>query len=143
MSKSMGILIILITFSTYSFTFLTAEEKKLTPEQQKLTWQVAKIFEQNCATSGCHKGQFPKKKLNLEADKFTAATVNVKSLQIDSLKIVDTKVPEKSYLLMKIRGANGIIESRMPIDAPPLKEAEIKAIEAWVKSLKVDEKDKK
>jgi mono/diheme cytochrome c family protein len=41
---------------------------------------------------------------------------------------------------MKIRGDQGIIESRMPIDAPPLKEAEIKAIEAWVKSLVVDEK---
>ncbi|MBN2092834.1 hypothetical protein JW964_24650 [candidate division KSB1 bacterium] len=140
MSKFVGIIIILIAFSTCSFMFLAPEENKLTPEQQKLTQQVAKIFEQNCATSGCHKGQFPKKKLNLETDKFVAAMVDVKSLQIDSLKMVDTKAPEKSYLLMKIRGDKGIIESRMPIDAPPLKDAEVKAIEAWVKGLAKDKK---
>jgi mono/diheme cytochrome c family protein len=143
MSKSLGILTALIIISVCLFAASTPAEKQPSAEQQKLTAQVAKIFEQSCATSGCHKGQFPKKKLNLEADKFAAAMVDVKSLQIDSLKMVDTKAPEKSYLLMKIRGDKGIIESRMPIDATPLKEAEIKAIEAWMKSLKVDEKEKK
>lgn len=142
MSKIMGIYVILIAFLTYSFTLFTPDKKKLAAELQKLTQQVAKIFEENCATSGCHKGQYPKKKLNLETGKFEVAIIDVKSLQIDSLKLVDTKAPEKSYLLMKIRGDKGIIESRMPIDAPPLKEAEIKAIDAWVKSLAVDEKTK-
>lgn len=106
--------------------------KKATAELQK---QVTSIFKKNCATSGCHRGQNPKKKLHLEADKFVAAIVDVPSLQVDSLKLVDTKNPEKSYLLMKVKGTKGIVGDRMPEEAPPLKGEEIAAIEQWIVSL--------
>lgn len=112
-------------------------QEKSTPEKQKedLQKKVTTIFKKHCATSGCHRGQNPKKKLNLEADKFVAAIVDVPSLQVDSLKLVDTKNPEKSYLLMKVKGTKGIVGDRMPEEAPPLKGEEIAAIEQWIVSL--------
>jgi hypothetical protein len=102
----------------------------------KLQSQVVSIFKANCSTAGCHRGSYPKKKLNLEADKFLQATLNVASQEVGSLKRVDTKNPEKSYLLMKIKGEKGIKGWRMPDDAPPLKKEEIKTIEDWIFSLK-------
>lgn len=94
--------------------------------------QVATIFKQSCATAGCHKGKYPKKKLNLEEDKFLKALVDVPSEQIKSLKLVDTKNPTQSYLLMKIKGEKGIVGELMPIEAPPLKQDQIQLIETWV-----------
>lgn len=110
----------------------------------KLQSEVTAIFRINCSTAGCHRGFYPKKKLNLEADKFLKAVLNVSSQEVSSLKRVDTKNPEKSYLLMKIKGDKGIKGGRMPDDAPPLKKEEIKAIEDWIFSLKesVAEKEK-
>jgi mono/diheme cytochrome c family protein len=98
--------------------------------------QVIALFQKHCAISGCHQGQHPKKKLSLETDKFLADLVDVPSLQVDSLKRVDTISPEKSYLLMKVKGAKGIVGDRMPDEAPALKPEEIAAIEQWIQSLK-------
>lgn len=115
---------------------IQAQEKSVPGKQQaELQKQVTTIFKKHCATSGCHRGQNPKKKLNLEVDKFVAAIVDVPSLQVDSLKLVDTKNPEKSYLVMKVKGAKGIVGDRMPEEAPPLKAEEIAAIEQWIISL--------
>ncbi len=104
----------------------------LTIDLQK---QVATIFKQSCATAGCHKGKFPKKKLNLEEDKFVKALIDVPSEQIKSLKLADTKNPAQSYLLMKLKGEKGIIGDLMPVEAPPLKEEQILIIETWVFSI--------
>ena len=97
--------------------------------------KVATLFKKFCSVAGCHQGQYPKKKLNLEPDKFYNATVDMPSLQVDSLKLVDTKNPEQSYLLKKVNGESGIVESRMPVDAPPLKEEEIEIIKNWIFNL--------
>jgi len=118
-------------------------EKALAASNDALQKKVATEFKNHCAVSGCHKGQFPKKKLNLEPEKFYDAIVDVPSLQIDSLKLVDTKSPERSYLLMKIKGEQGIVGDRMPIDAPPLKAEEIEVIEKWIQALKATATDEK
>jgi len=102
----------------------------------KLQNAVSTILKINCSMAGCHRGAYPKKKLNLEPDKFQASVLDVTSQEISSLKRVDTKNPEKSYLLMKIKGDKGIKGSRMPDDVPPLKKEEIKVIEDWIFSLK-------
>ena len=91
--------------------------------------EVLIIFKEDCSTAGCHRGKFPKAGLNLEQENILAELINVSSKQIDSLKLVDTKSPERSYLLMKIKGGKGILKNRMPIEAPPLKAAEIKIID--------------
>ena len=108
-----------------------------------LTARVDKIFQQSCAITGCHQGAFPKKKLNLESGKFFKALVDQPSLQADNCKLVDSEHPEKSYLLIKVKGDSGLVEARMPLDAPSLKSEEIKAIEDWVHSLKKVQEKKK
>jgi hypothetical protein len=130
--------IVVILFATVSLAAPGRDQQKSTmkkksDDNQK---QVIALFKKHCAISGCHRGQRPKKKLSLEADKFLTDLVDVPSLQVDSLKRVDTYKPENSYLLMKVKGAKGIVGERMPDEAPALKPEEIAAIEQWVQTLK-------
>jgi len=114
----------------------TKAEMKVDSTQAAMQLKVTTIFKAECAIAGCHRGVHPKKDLNLEPDKFLTSTVNIVSQENKNLKRVDTTDPEKSYLLMKIKGEKGIKGSRMPDDAPPLKKEEIGVIEDWILSLK-------
>jgi len=104
--------------------------------------EVKTIFKNSCSISGCHKGRYPKMMLNLEPEKFKDALLNISSQEMSSMKLVDTRDPEKSYLLKKIRGDKGIVGGRMPLESPPLKEEEMKTIEDWIWSLKTKEAEK-
>lgn len=97
--------------------------------------EVISLFSKKCSTNNCHAGKYAAFSLNLEERKFKKALIDKSSLQVDSLKLVDTKESEKSYLLMKIKGDKKIINSRMPI-AVPLSKKEIKNVEDWINSLK-------
>jgi hypothetical protein len=100
----------------------------------RLQEEVKTIFKRNCSVSDCHRGNYPRMYLNLEEDKFLKALLNIPSQEIPSLKLVDKEKPEKSYLLMKIKGDKAIVGRRMPLDSPPLSEGEIKIIEDWISS---------
>ena len=89
------------------------------------------LIKERCA--GCHGGRFPKAGLNLEPAQLVAAMRDVPSRQIDSLMLLDTRRPERSYFLMKIRGDKGIKKARMPINAPALSTAEVGRIERWMR----------
>jgi hypothetical protein len=97
--------------------------------------RTAKIFKRSCATSGCHGGSYPKARLSLEPANMTEAVADVRSRQVDTLMLVDTREPGRSYLLMKIRGDEGIKGELMPIDMPRLKTSEVETIELWAASL--------
>jgi hypothetical protein len=146
--KSVTILFIFFVYVSYAFCAshsraqTAVRDSTVDSTKVKLQNKVVVIFKANCSVAGCHQGAYPKKKLNLESDKFQASVLSVSSQEIGSLKRVDTKNPEKSYLLMKIKGEKGIKGSRMPDDAPPLKKEEIKAIEAWIFSLKESNPEK-
>ncbi len=88
------------------------------------------LINERCA--GCHGGKYPGMGLNLEPGKLVAAVKDVPSRQIDSLMLVDTRRPERSYFLMKVRGDKGIKGSRMPDDAAALSPREIKMIDRWI-----------
>jgi mono/diheme cytochrome c family protein len=88
------------------------------------------LIDERCA--GCHGGKSPKMGLDLSSDGLVAAVKNVPSRQIDSLMLVDTRRPERSYILMKIRGEKGIKGSRMPDDMPALSADEIRMIDRWI-----------
>ncbi|MFA4948372.1 MAG: hypothetical protein WC674_07695 [Candidatus Krumholzibacteriia bacterium] len=90
-------------------------------------------MDSRCA--GCHGGKKPRMGLNLEPAKLVEAVKDIRSRQIDSLKLVDTQMPEKSYLLMKVRGDKGIKGSRMPDNAPVLFAGEIKTIDLWIRGI--------
>ena len=115
----------------------TAKKTGATPEDSAaavLKGKVTAILKTSCATSGCHTGERPKMRLALVPAALDTL-VNRPSRQIDTLLIIDAKRPDKSYILMKIRGDKGIRGSRMPDDAPPLKPETIQTIELWIKSL--------
>jgi len=106
------------------------------PGQETVPADVKAIIGHSCSVSGCHRGRFPTGNLNLEPDKILASTLNVPSGEAPDRKYVDTADPEKSYLLAKIKGQPGIVGARMPAQRDPLADDQIKAIEAWIQSLK-------
>lgn len=110
---------------------------------QKKTEDLYQIMDKNCSLSGCHQGNSPPKGLNLEKDQFLDSVLNVPSQEVPSLKLVDTENPEKSYLLMKIKGSQGIKGTRMPAYSPPLSSEEIQTVQEWINSLKRPEKAEK
>ncbi len=97
---------------------------------------VQKIFRANCSTIGCHQGQYPPMNISFEPDKIVPSTVNAPSREKPDLRIIDTAEPAKSYLLMKIRGDRAIEGKRMPLNATPLRDADIQAIQEWILSLR-------
>ena len=115
----------------------SGEERRSSADSLRaaLASKTAEIFKRGCATSGCHAGAYPKARLSLEPEKMASAVENVPSRQIDTLMLVDTKAPQRSYLLMKVRGTEGIRGKTMPLGASALKAADIRTIELWAASL--------
>ena len=94
---------------------------------------VARVFKASCGR--CHGSDRPAVALSLRPENFADAMIDVPSKEIEELKLVDTKAPEKSYLLMKIRGDEGIIGERMPLGSKALGEPAIAAVETWTETV--------
>ncbi len=103
--------------------------------------EAARILQRNCTTAGCHTGAYPAMGVDLRPEAFKASLIEVASQERNELKLVDIRSPEKSYLLMKIRGDAGITGSRMPLNAPALSQEDIQTIFRWVMGLKDTEPD--
>ena len=145
MSRSIIPFLLLILCASYLFSDEILQEEQspavsyaadAADAETGLRQRVSGILRGSCATGGCHRGGHPKAKLNLEPGKFAEAMVNVPSRQIESLKLIDRANPQKSYLLMKIKGEKGIRGDRMPEHAPPMKEESVAIIEDWIRGLK-------
>ena len=91
------------------------------------------IFTPRCATSGCHAGNNPAANLPLGARDIAAAIVDVPSAARPDYKLVAPGDPVNSYLLMKMRGDEGIAGDRMP-PARALDAEQIALVEAWVEA---------
>ncbi len=102
-----------------------AERPIRTPETK-----AAALFQARCAA--CHGSDKPAAGLVLTTDAFKSAVLDVQSVEIKSLELIDTEAPDKSYLLMKLRGDKGIQGGRMPANAPPLEDEEILIVEEWI-----------
>lgn len=61
-----------------------------------------------------------------------ASTVNVPSVEMPQLMRVAPGDPASSYLYRKITGS-GITGERMPLQQPPLSDAQIKLIRDWIR----------
>jgi hypothetical protein len=93
------------------------------------------LFASHCA--GCHKGAFAPRHLKLGPDALPESVVSVPSKGKPDLELVVPGSPETSYLVMKVRGAEGISGKRMPPPRKtPLTAEEIGLIEEWIKGLK-------
>lgn len=83
----------------------------------------------------CHGATRPAAGLALTAELMEEATVSVASTQIETLNLVEPGVPDRSYLIMKVRGGEGIKRSRMPLRAEPLDDEADKMLAAWIFAL--------
>ena len=92
--------------------------------------EVSEVFAVSCAFSGCHSGEQPAAGLSLEGD-FAARIVGVASEQRSDFKLVDPGKPDKSYLLLKVRGDDEIISQQMP-PGSPLSAEQVEIIRAWI-----------
>jgi mono/diheme cytochrome c family protein len=93
---------------------------------------VKSVFQKRCAS--CHKGVGAPKGLSWETDKIAKA-LDAASREVPGLKIIDTKMPEASYLLKKVRRESGIAGKPMP-PGKALAAEELQALEAWIAGLK-------
>ena len=94
--------------------------------------QVSEVFAVSCAFSGCHSGGDPAAGLSLEGD-FAGRIVGVASEQRAGFLLVDPGNPNKSYLLLKVRGDDEIISQQMP-PGNPLPAEQVEIIRAWIAS---------
>lgn len=96
--------------------------------------EVKALFKEHCA--GCHKGAFAPKGLKLGPDALPGSVVNVASQEKPDLKLIVPASPDTSYLLMKVRGAEGISGQRMPRPKKtPLTDDEVALLVKWVAGL--------
>ena len=87
-----------------------------------------------CATASCHAGDPPVAFPQLDADVAYGVLVGQPAQQA-SMNLVEPYAPESSYLVLKLRGTQGIAGGSgmlMPIGDAPFDEADIAAIEAWI-----------
>ena len=89
------------------------------------------IFTPTCATAGCHSGSNPPDGLNLTTGMAYGDIVNVASVQMPALLLVEPGDPDNSYLVRKIQGA-GIVANRMPLGGAPLSQEAIDLVRQWV-----------
>jgi mono/diheme cytochrome c family protein len=95
---------------------------------------VRKIFTSHCTE--CHSGASPSAGMSLEPARLPASILDKPSAAKPDFKIADSAAPERSYLLMKLRGAAGIAGSRMPLRANRLKDEDIQTLADWLAGLK-------
>ena len=95
---------------------------------------VREVFRSHCA--GCHKGAFAPKRLKLDAESVPASVAGVASQEKPDLMLIAPGAPEASYLIMKVKGSEGISGKPMPpAGRTPLTDEEIVLLEEWIKGL--------
>ncbi len=81
--------------------------------------------------TACHAGASAPLGLRLDSANSYAALVNVASVQVSSLRRVLPGDPGNSYLVQKMEG-RAAVGSRMPLGGPPLTQASIDLVRAWI-----------
>src|SRR5687768_2035447 len=89
------------------------------------------VFTPTCATIACHDPLGQQSQMVLTAGRAYANTVGVSSVEMPQLQRVRPNDPANSYLYRKITGA-GITGDRMPLNQPPLSDAQIALVRDWI-----------
>lgn len=97
-----------------------------------LTRVQTEIFTPTCANIGCHDPLGQSSEMILTAGRSYAQIVNRSSVEMPSLMRVRPNDPDNSYLYRKIIGVN-ITGDRMPLQRPPLTDAQIKLVRDWIR----------
>jgi len=102
------------------------------PKGRDIPADVQAVFKKHCVR--CHTGPKPPKGLSLIPGK-AAAIIDAPSAEVPGASIIDTKTPEASYLLKKVRRGPGITGKPMP-PGKALTTDELQVLEAWIAGLK-------
>lgn len=95
----------------------------------------AQIFTPTCAKAGCHASASASDGLVLEAGQAYGNLVGRPATQRSNLARVQPGDPDRSYLILKLRGDPSITGLRMPQDGPPyLTSEQIEGIAAWIRA---------
>ena len=95
----------------------------------------AEVFTPTCAKAGCHSAAAASQGLVLEAGQAYGFLVGRPATGRGSINRVEPGSPERSYLILKLRGDPSITGQRMPLDGPPYLTAEqIDGIAAWIRA---------
>jgi hypothetical protein len=94
------------------------------------------IFTPTCAKSGCHAASTGGQQgLVLDSGVSYGLLVNHPATENSTLDRVEPGAPERSYLILKLRGDPSITGDRMPQDGPPyLSTDQIEGIAAWIRA---------
>jgi hypothetical protein len=93
------------------------------------------IFTPTCAKAGCHAASAASAGLVLEAGQSYPLLVGHSATGQGSLARVEPGSPERSYLILKLRGDPAITGARMPLDGPPyLTPEQIEGIAGWIRA---------
>lgn len=90
------------------------------------------LFTNNCATPGCHVLPAPAQGLNLLAGEALRNTVGVPSAQRQGVLRIAGGDSNSSYLYEKISQPFPFVGSRMPLNRPPLSDADIELVRTWI-----------
>jgi mono/diheme cytochrome c family protein len=92
------------------------------------------IFTPVCAKAGCHAAGSAPSGLVLEAGQSYGLLVGHQSTENGSLDRVSPGNPDRSYLILKLRGDPSITGERMPLGGPYLTSDQIAGIAAWIRA---------
>lgn len=101
--------------------------------QSMVPANVSEVFTASCVR--CHGERRASSGLNLTPETIMSLAVGAPSTEHPDLMIIDPGHPDRSYLVMKITGAEGIAGSRMPPGAQ-LSEADVAVIVQWITNLR-------
>jgi hypothetical protein len=91
------------------------------------------VFTPNCTEAGCHSGASPRRGMSLEAGNTYSDTVEVRSVDVSSLKRIKIGDADNSYLVQKLEGtaASG---QQMPRENEPLPLVDINKVRDWIEA---------
>jgi mono/diheme cytochrome c family protein len=92
------------------------------------------IFTPVCAKAGCHAAGSSPSGLVLEAGQSYGNLVGRPAAENGSLDRVAPGNPDRSYLILKLRGDPSISGERMPLGGPYLTSDQIEGIAAWIRA---------
>jgi len=93
----------------------------------------SEVFTPTCATLGCHDPAVQQSSLVLSPGRSFGDLVNKPSIEVPQILRVRPLDPDRSYLFMKVVGAQGITGDRMPQNAPPLSKVQLDLIRNWIR----------
>lgn len=92
----------------------------------------AEVFSVSCALAGCHSGAAPQAGMDLSTGTAYAATVGVASTQRSELARIEPFDPDRSYVVLKLRGDPAIVGARMPLTGS-VTDAQVGLVVDWVR----------